>query len=179
MKVDYLANQTRFVPTLTRHMYEHWRSLLDAMGKSRQDFAQSMRDRCHTDSLPLALVAFDKDQVLGTIALKPQDLDIRPELTPWLGGLFVLPQYRRRGIGSVLISRIVAEAERLRLPCLYLWTPSSEGLYARHGWTLLERAPYHGYEISIMNRPLQNQIRGAAQAGPSLSLPLDPSPRRA
>ena len=175
MKIDYLANQKRFAPTLTRHMYAHWRSLLDSMGKSRQDFAQSMRDRYHRDSLPLALVAYEKHQVLGTIALKPQDLDIRPELTPWLGGLFVLPQYRRRGIGSALISGIVAEAERLRLPCLFLWTPSSERLYARHGWSLLERAPYHGHEISIMKRALRHQIHGAAQAGPSLSPPLDPS----
>jgi len=179
MKVDYLFNQKQFVPGLTQHMYEHWRTLLEATGKSGQDFAQSMRDRCRTDSLPLALVAFDADELLGTISLKPRDLDIRPELTPWLGGLFVLPQYRGRGIGSVLVGRIVAEAERLLLPCLYLWTPSSEGLYARHGWTLLERAPYHGYEISIMNRLLQKQTCGTAQAGPNVSAPADPGAGRA
>ena len=48
MKMDYLANQKWFVPTLTRHMYERWRSLLYPMGRSRADFAQFMRDRCRT-----------------------------------------------------------------------------------------------------------------------------------
>ncbi len=30
MQIDYLVDQKRFVPTLTRHMYGHWRSLLDS-----------------------------------------------------------------------------------------------------------------------------------------------------
>ncbi len=154
LRIDYLANHSRFVPVLTDSMYAHWRSLLQAVGKSRDDFARSMQDRCRIGSLPLALVAFQDDQVLGTVALKPQDLDIRPDLTPWLGGLFVLPEYRRRGIGSLLITRIVAEAEKLGLPCLYLWTPSAERLYTKHGWKLLERVAYHGHTISIMRRML-------------------------
>ncbi len=157
VRIDYLGNQKQFLPLLTEHMYQHWRSLLQAMGKSRDDFAQSMRDRCATDSLPLALVAFEGDQVLGTIALKPQDLARRPQLTPWLGGLFVLKKYRSQGIASLLITKILAEAERLRLPCLHLWTPASEDFYARRGWTLLERSPYHHCEISLMNRRLRNQ----------------------
>ncbi len=156
INTDYLANHTRFVPVLTDYMYAHWRSLLEAVGKSRDDFALSMQDHCRIGSLPLALVAFQDDQVLGTIALKPQDLDIRPDLTPWLGGLFILAEYRRRGIGSLLITRMVAEAEKLGLPCLYLWTPSAESLYVRHGWKLLERVPYYEYTISIMFRSLRS-----------------------
>ncbi len=153
-RIDYLANHSRFVPVLTDHMYDHWRSLLKALGKSRGDFALSMQDRCRIGSLPLALVAFEDDHVLGTIALKPQDLDIRPNLAPWLGGLFVLPAYRRRGVASLLIDRMVAEARKLSLHCLYLWTPSAENLYFRHRWKLLERVAYHGYNISIMRRML-------------------------
>ena len=139
---------------LTDQMYEHWRSLLNAAGKSREDFAQSMQDRCRIGSLPLALVAFDPDFVLGTIALKHQDLDIRPQFTPWLGGLFVLKQYRGCGIGSLLITRIAEEARKLGLPRLYLWTPTAEKLYARQGWSLVERVSYHKYRISIMDRLL-------------------------
>ncbi len=152
--IDYLFNHQRFVPVLTQQMYEHWRDLLQVTGRSREDFVKSIRDRCRTDSLPLALVAFNGDEVLGTVALKPQDLDIRPQLTPWLGGLFVMPEFRGRGIGSLLIINIVEEARRLRLPRLYLWTPSAESLYARHGWSLLERTAYHHYTISIMDRQL-------------------------
>ncbi len=153
-QIDFLFNHQRFVPVLTERMYEHWRELLQATGRSREEFAKSMRDRCRKDSLPLALVAFHQDEVLGTVALKPQDLDIRPQLTPWLGGLFVMPRFRGHGIGSLLIIKVVEEARRLRLSRLYLWTPSAESLYARHGWSLLERVAYHHYTISVMDRQL-------------------------
>ncbi len=162
--IDYLANQQRFLPALTECMYEYWRPLFQATRKSREEFAQSMVDRCRTDSLPLALVAFQADQVLGTVALKPQDLDIRPHLTPWLGGLFVLEAYRHQGIGSLLITKVIGKAERFGLPRLYLWTPSAEKLYLRHGWTLMERLPYHHYEISIMDRLMPSRASKANRA---------------
>lgn len=154
VKIDYLLNHQRFLPVLVDSMYDHWRPLLQAMGRSGEDFAESMRARCRIGSLPTALVAFQGDRVLGTAALKPQDLDIRPHLTPWLGGMFVLPEHRGRGIASLLVRAIVVEALRVGLVELYLWTPSSESLYARHGWAVLERASYHDQQICIMHRTL-------------------------
>ena len=154
LKIDYLGNQQRFLPVLVDAMFSHWQSLLAAQGKSREDFTQSMLARCHVGSLPTALVAFEGDSVVGTAALKPQDLDIRSHLTPWLGGVFVLPERRRQGIASLLMKRVIAEAQELGLTELYLWTPSAESLYARQGWKVFERALYHGLEICIMHRYL-------------------------
>jgi GNAT superfamily N-acetyltransferase len=154
LQFDYLGNQTRFLPPLLDAMHEHWRLVLHTMGKSREDFAESLKDRCRIGSLPTALVAFEGNQVLGTSALKPQDLDIRPQLTPWLGGMFVLPQHRGRGIGALLVSKTIAEARRLGLTQLYLWTPASESLYARHGWAVIERTRYHDLQICIMHQRL-------------------------
>jgi GNAT superfamily N-acetyltransferase len=154
LKIDYLGNQQRFLPVLVNAMFSHWRSLLEAQGKSREDFAESIQARCRIGSLPTALVAFEGDMVLGTAALKTQDLDIRSHLTPWLGGVFVLPEHRGHGVASLLVTRCVAEARELGFSELYLWTPSSESLYARHGWTVFERAPYHGLQICIMHRRL-------------------------
>ena len=154
VRVDYLGNQQRFLPVLLNAMYEHWRLLLQAMGKSREDFAASLQDRCQIGSLPTALVAYEGDQVLGTSALKPEDLDIRPQLTPWLGGMFVLPEYRGHGLSALLAEKTVAEARRLGLTELYLWTPASERLYARHGWAVVERTRHHDLQICIMHRRL-------------------------
>jgi GNAT superfamily N-acetyltransferase len=154
VQVDYLGNQRRFLPMLLDAMYEHWRLLLHAMGKSRDDFAESLQDRCRIGSLPTALVAYEGDQVIGTCALKPQDLDIRQQLSPWLGGMFVLPEYRGRGLGALLVSKTVAEARKLGLAQLYLWTPASERLYARHGWAVVERTRYHDLQICIMHQRL-------------------------
>ncbi len=39
--IDYFNHQ-RFVPVLTQQMYEHWRDLLQATGRSREDFAEGL-----------------------------------------------------------------------------------------------------------------------------------------
>src|SRR5579863_10133678 len=138
-KIDYLGNHQQFLPMLAEAMFSHWQSVLEAQGKSREDFVKSMQARCRIGSLPTAVVAFEGNSVLGTAALKPEDLEIRSHLTPWLGGVFVLPEHRGRGVASALVTRLVTEAESLGLNELYLWTPSSESLYARHGWKAFER----------------------------------------
>jgi N-acetylglutamate synthase-like GNAT family acetyltransferase len=84
------------------------------------------------------------------VSLKPQDLEIRPQLTPWLGGLLVVPEWRNRGVASLLMQRAVSEARRLQLPTLFLWTHSAEGLYRRLGWRPIERVDYCGKRIVIM-----------------------------
>jgi hypothetical protein len=74
----------------------------EAQGKSREDFGQSMQARCRIGSLPTAIVAFEGDSVLGTAALKPDDLEIRSHLTPWLGGVCVAAaprSWRRLHVG--------------------------------------------------------------------------------
>ncbi len=154
LSIDYLGNQQRFLPVLVDCMYDHWRALLEAMCKSREEFAESLQARCRIGALPTALVAFRGDEVLGTAALKPQDLDIRPHLTPWLGGVFVLEKHRGHGVASKLVAAIIAEAKRLKLTELYLWTPAAEHLYARQGWNVLERTSYHDLQICVMHRRL-------------------------
>jgi GNAT superfamily N-acetyltransferase len=150
--LDYLANSPQCIPELARYAYDEWRALFDSRGQNFEDALDSYRDRANIDSLPLALVALHDGKVIGTASLKIHDLDIRPEMTPWLGGVFVVPQWRCRGIATQLIGRAIQEAQRLRLSELYLWTPSAKSLYERLGWSELERLEYCGYQISLMKR---------------------------
>ena len=72
------------------------------------------------------------------------------ELTPWLASVFVGEQYRRRGIGAELVRRIMAEAGKLDVPLLYLYTVHSEQFYAALGWMLQERTSYREQNVVIM-----------------------------
>ncbi len=106
--------------------------------------------------MPMALLALsDEGELIGTVSLKYYDLDLRPEITIWLGGLFVTPEWRRRGVGSILTKRAVEEARRLNLPSLHLWTASAENLYARLGWRVVERLDYCGKNIVVMSYKLR------------------------
>jgi N-acetylglutamate synthase-like GNAT family acetyltransferase len=42
-----------------------------------------------------------------------------------LVGVYVKPQFRERGIGSALVTRVEEEAKVLAVPTLYLYTPHS------------------------------------------------------
>lgn len=86
-----------------------------------------------------------------------QDLDVRPRLTPWMGGLFVVKEHRGRGVATGLIHRLIKEARRLSVKRLCLWTPSAEVLHTNLGWVRLERFDYCGHEISVMQRELRGQ----------------------
>ena len=81
----------------------------------------------NTDRLPLTLVAVHTGELVGMVSLKFHDMDTRPDLDPWLGGLLVLPEWRNRGVGTTLMHRATAEARRLNVPRLYLWTLQLKG----------------------------------------------------
>jgi GNAT superfamily N-acetyltransferase len=150
MTIDYLANHQDSISQLATWGYAEWRPVFDELKMTLEDVINSFQDRTRTDGLPLALVAIVDGIVVGTGSLKTHDLALRRNLSPWLGGMFVDPRYRNRGIGTALIVRLIQEARRLSVPRLYLWTTSAESLYAKHGWATIERSKYCGHEISLM-----------------------------
>jgi N-acetylglutamate synthase-like GNAT family acetyltransferase len=77
-------------------------------------------------------------------------MDTRLELTPWMAGVFVAPEHRRKGVGAQLVRRIMAEAATLKVSLLYLYTVHSEKFYANLGWSLQEHAAYRDQKVAIM-----------------------------
>ena len=154
--IDYLKNYPETIPTLAKYSYDEWRPVYDHAGLSYKDVIRSYEERININKLPIALVAVHSGQVIGTGALKIQDLYIRPKYSPWLGGMYVVENFRGKGIGTLLIEHLLEEATKLKLKCLYLWTPFSESLYARHGWQPIERVDYCCYKISIMYREIDS-----------------------
>ena len=150
--VDYLANHAELAPELATWAWTEWRVLYEQRGRSLDDARRSYRERAQVDALPLTLVAFADGRLVGMVSLVVHDLATRPEITPWLASLFVVPELRRRGMASVLVSRALAEARRLNLPTLFLWTSPSkaEAVYLKLGWRIVERTDYSGKRIVIM-----------------------------
>src|SRR5947209_11924538 len=59
-----------------------------------------------------ALVAKYSGLPVGTCLLVPSEIDPNHELSPWLAGLFVVPEQRRRGAGAALVRAIEQEARQ-------------------------------------------------------------------
>ncbi len=100
--------------------------------------------------LPMTCVALSEDQLLGTASLLSQTIT-HAHLSPWLSSVYVDPHHRGQGIASALVQQVVQEAASLGVQEVYLFTPSSEALYARLGWKVLEYAEYQGHRLTIMS----------------------------
>lgn len=70
---------------------------------------------------------------VGAVALLRADLFSRQDLFPWMADLYVLPEYRSKGIGSELQDYILAKAKELGYGAIYLYTPLV-GYYEKKGW---------------------------------------------
>ena len=99
-------------------------------------------------------VAFDRDQPVGTAGLVHGDLDTRPDLTPWLAGVFVQPAFRGRGHATALIRRAEAFAAAASVQVLWLYTWTAEPFYARLGWQRAGVEREDGHDVVLMRRCL-------------------------
>ena len=104
--------------------------------------------------MPQTLVLLDGGEPVGTASLTAQDLDERPDLTPWLAGVVVLPQARRRGHASLLVQAVERLAAEGGIGTLWLYTSTAERIYARLGWTVAERFKRGGKDNALMRREL-------------------------
>ena len=96
IKIDFLKNHAACIPQLAKYSHDEWKPVYGKAGMTLGDVVASYAQRVNLDTLPLALVAIYHDMVIGTGSLKLQDLDVRPQLTPWVGGIFVVKEYRGR-----------------------------------------------------------------------------------
>ncbi len=154
--IDYLVNCPGLIDELARLSWEEWQEIYKQRKQTLEHSVKNYRDRMNTDQLPLTLVAVrvgltaDRPELVGMVSLKFHDMDTRPDLDPWLGGLFVLPEWRNRGVGTMLMHRATEEARRLNVPRLYLWTHTAERLYDKLGWQVVERTTYFDKEAVLM-----------------------------
>ena len=99
-------------------------------------------------------VLFEQDRPVGTASLAAKDLQTRPDLTPWLAGVFVHPAFRGRGYATVLVRKVEAFATAASLQDIWLYTWTAEPLYARLGWHRVGLEQNRGSEVVLMRRSL-------------------------
>lgn len=152
MEISYLADHQGIIPVISRWFYQEWSYLHP--GKTENDFNQVLSERTNRHKIPLALVAFEGNELIGTVCLKINDLETRLDLSPWLAGLYVSQPWRGNGVGTALVKAIERKTFELGEEKLYLFTPESEDFYAGLGWKVLERQNYHNAPVTIMQKEI-------------------------
>ena len=146
-ELRFLPNDPAIVRTLAEWHQGQWGHLT---GRDVETRIREFEPQLGSNRIPLTVVAFAEGRPVGTASLLAHDMDTHPELTPWLASVYVAPEQRRQGTGERLCRRIVAEARRLGVPRLYLFTPDQAPWYARMGWHERVRETYRGEVVTIM-----------------------------
>ena len=127
------------------HLYTNWDK-----SKALAVFRPQKTD----GSLPATLVLREDERVAGSVSLLYGDCEARTDLDPWLGSLYVFPEFRGRGHAGRLIKAAIQFAAEAGVGELYVFTESAAGLLRRHGFYSVEHTMLHGQPIEILRRDL-------------------------
>ena len=136
-------------------MCARWRA--NAFSVLEASFEQELRSLelfASDQSHGVALVAKADGEPCGTCLLVESEIEPNHDVSPWLAGLFVIPEHRRKGAGSALVRAIEAQARQRRVSRLYLYTTEAIEFYARLGWPVLDRTKWKGFDTTLMVRDL-------------------------
>jgi predicted N-acetyltransferase YhbS len=103
----------------------------------------------------VALVAKADAEPIGTCLLVGSEIEPNHDVSPWLAGLFVVLEQRRKGAGAELVRAIEDQARRRGFSRLYLYSTETVGFYERLGWSVLDRTNWKGLDTALMVRDLQ------------------------
>lgn len=153
LRIELLADHPYLVPLLADWFYKEWggRRPEDSLEK----FTDRLRSRMNRTTLPLALISFLEEEPIGSAVLKIREMETHPQYEYWLGSVFLLEEYRGRGLGTELVKAATEEAARFGVKTLYLYTRGSELFYSRLGWQEIEKPIFRGHQVTIMKLNLK------------------------
>jgi GNAT superfamily N-acetyltransferase len=153
--MDYvlLADRRDAIVVVARWYYEEWGR--DIPDNSAEKCAAWLAPQIDRARVPLHFIAVDGDAVVGTAALKIREMEEFPDREYWLGGVFVPPEQRGRGIAAGLAARVVEVAPAYGVRELYLQTDRLDGgLYAGVGFQPVEQVHSEGHDVLVMKQAL-------------------------
>jgi len=154
IKFINLADRRDIVPVVAKWYYDQWGTTQPE--NSYAITLTKVETQLNKDRVPLHMLAIQNEMAVGVAQLKMQEMKTYPEDTFWLGGVFVPPEVRGQGVGALLVREMIRIAKSFGVPKLYLQTEQFDGgIYAKSGFTPVERVVYKGIDILVMEMKLK------------------------
>ncbi|OWY22396.1 N-acetyltransferase [Sphingobacteriales bacterium UPWRP_1] len=153
IQVLYLQQKPEAAAIIARWFKEEWPDFFAAV--SEQTIAADFLQRTNTNTIPMALLSLNNNsQITGTVSITHSSITTRPQLGPWLSGLYVQPQFRHCSIATQLIKTVETLAPQLGCNFLYAGTSVVQLLFKQLNWEEIEVTPYHGQQLSIFRKKI-------------------------
>jgi len=156
MRFAFLADCPEAMPKIASWYFDQWGHLRP--NASPKDIESKLHSFLNHDEIPLLILAFDNEELMGVAQLKLHEMDVFPEKEHWLGGVYVPVKHRGKGIASQLIRQACRTARSLGVATLFLQTENLEGgLYTNLGWVPVAQAKNHGLDVLVMEKLLDEK----------------------
>jgi GNAT superfamily N-acetyltransferase len=156
LQLRYLRDRPQHIDLLTGWLNREFDTAHDDEALARR--RARLLAYAASERIPFTRVLLDGETPLGTGSLLSHDLFGYEEefpFTPWVASLYVIPERRGKGYGTLLLNDLMEIARRLGFPGAYLWTEEKNvPYYARHGWTETGRVLYRNKTGIIMKAAL-------------------------
>lgn len=115
--------------------YYHW------WGKEEGFTLEKMRvyvtnSMCQ-DRIPQTHIILKGQEIIGVYQFSITDLDVRPDIYPWLINVYIDQPYRRQGYFKLLMDSVRENCKKLGIQQIFLYT-THHGLYEKFGWEFIE-----------------------------------------
>lgn len=136
IKIGFLADYLDTIPTLAKWFRDQWPDYHADM--SQEEMEQDFLEDASRDRLPIRLVAFESNELAGTIILRENGTETLPEFQPELGGLYVVASHRGHGIATELVRAGMKVTLDQGYATVYATTVAAAGILESLGWEFLQ-----------------------------------------
>jgi len=157
MRFALLADCPEAIPKIASWYFDQWGYLHP--DTELNDMETKLQSSLNRYELPLLILGFENEALVGVAQLKFHEMDIYPEMEHWLGGVYVSLEHRGKGIASKIIRQALRVARTLSIPTLFLQTEElGGGLYTNLGWVPVAQARNCGLDVLVMENTLDETI---------------------
>jgi predicted N-acetyltransferase YhbS len=150
VQVEPLCGHPERIRVLARWHFGEWSHLYPEW--TAEAVERELSSHVDPSRIPTTLVAVEDGELIGSVSLIEHDgLPGWEHLTPWLASLYVRSDRRGRGIGRRLVKETVAEARRLGVHELYLFTPGQRDFYSGLGWNVVAETVCGPEPVTVMS----------------------------
>jgi RimJ/RimL family protein N-acetyltransferase len=145
--IGFLADHPDTVPTLAGWFRDQW---LDYYADwSQAEMEQDFLSDASRNRLPSRLVAFESNELVGTIVLREHGTETLPEFQPELGGLYVVESHRGQVIGTELVQAGMKLALDQGYKTVFATTVAAAGILEGLGWEFVKTIIHQDGQLAL------------------------------
>ena len=155
-EIKFLSNQSQDYVTeeLIKMIFNEWKDQYNSIQELEKEISRAKTSNIIPKTLYVEEIK--TKNIIATAGLLEKDINLFPNLFPWLANVYVKKEYRGKGIGSKIIDYIINYTSDIGQKKIYLFTDTKSLLYLNKDWEIIKKFQYHGSQHDLMQFNITN-----------------------